>query len=91
VWAITTTAGLAAGALNEVVEFGASHLLGATNIGGYENTGRDLVANLLGSLLAGWWASRREISANLSIGGEAVRVVAEPGRGPEPRHQEEPT
>jgi uncharacterized membrane protein len=89
-WAITTTAGLAAGAVNEVVEFAASHLLGATNIGGYENTGRDLVANLLGSLLAGWWASRREIREKVSIGDEAVRVVGEPGERPEPRHQEEP-
>ena len=90
-WAITTTSGLAAGAVNEVVEFAASHLLGATNIGGYENTGRDLVANLLGSLLAGWWASRQEIRDKVSIGVEPVRVVGEPGERPEPTHQEEPT
>ena len=36
--------GQGVGAFNEVVEFGASHLLAATNVGGYENTGRDLVA-----------------------------------------------
>ena len=47
------------GALNEVVEFAASHLLSATNVGGYENTGRDLVANLCGSLTAGVLLSRR--------------------------------
>lgn len=51
--------GQGVGAFNEVVEFGASHLLAATNVGGYENTGRDLVANLLGTAVAGWWVSRR--------------------------------
>jgi hypothetical protein len=51
--------GQGVGAFNEVVEFAASHLLAATNVGGYENTGRDLVANLLGTAVAGWWVSRR--------------------------------
>jgi hypothetical protein len=51
--------GQGVGAFNEVVEFPASHLLAATNVGGYENTGRDLVANLLGTAVAGWWVSRR--------------------------------
>lgn len=51
--------GQGVGAFNEVVEFGASHLLAATNVGGYENTGRDLVANLLGTAVAGWLVSRR--------------------------------
>jgi hypothetical protein len=55
--------GQGVGAFNEVVEFGASHLLAATNVGGYENTGRDLVANLLGTAVAGWWVSRRAVSA----------------------------
>ena len=40
------------GALNEVVEFIASLTLPETNVRGYENTGWDLVFNLLGSLLA---------------------------------------
>lgn len=57
-WAVACSAGLAAGAFNEVVEFGATHVLEATEVGGYENTGRDLVANLLGSILAGLWAAR---------------------------------
>ncbi len=54
--------GQGVGAFNEVVEFAASHLF-ATNVGGYENTGRDLVANLLGSAVAGWWVSRRPPTA----------------------------
>ena len=52
--------GMGVGAANEVFEFAATHLLEATNVGGYENTGRDLVANLLGSLTAGVLVSRRE-------------------------------
>ena len=52
--------GQGVGAFNEVVEFGASHLLAATNVGGYENTGRDLVANLIGTAFAGWLVSRRD-------------------------------
>jgi hypothetical protein len=48
------------GAVNEVVEFAITHALPETQVGGYENTGRDLVANLLGGLVAGGWeVSRR--------------------------------
>ena len=39
------------GALNEVVEFAAT-MLGPTNVGGYVNTGFDLVSNLVGVLTA---------------------------------------
>ena len=48
------------GALNEVIEFAATHLLDAENVGGYENTGRDLVANLLGGVVAAAYAMRAE-------------------------------
>lgn len=41
------------GALNEVVEFIAALTIQGTNVGGYENTGWDLVSNLVGSILAG--------------------------------------
>jgi uncharacterized membrane protein YjdF len=40
------------GALNEVIEFAASLTLPETNVGGYQNTGWDLVANLAGALVA---------------------------------------
>ena len=58
-WMVTWLAAMGAGALNEVVEFGATHLLAATEVGGYENTGRDLVANLIGGAVAGFWAASR--------------------------------
>jgi len=40
------------GALNEVVEFAATLALPETNVGGYVNTGWDLVANLAGCVIA---------------------------------------
>lgn len=61
---VTALFGMGVGAANEVVEFAASHLLGATNVGGYQNTGRDLVANLLGSGLAGVIVARRTEGAD---------------------------
>jgi hypothetical protein len=44
--------GMGFGAMNEVVEFAASLTLPETNVGGYENTGWDLVFNFLGSVIA---------------------------------------
>jgi hypothetical protein len=44
--------GMGFGAMNEVVEFVATLTLPKTNVGGYENTGWDLVSNLVGGLTA---------------------------------------
>ncbi|NND55419.1 MAG: hypothetical protein HKN56_10685 [Gammaproteobacteria bacterium] len=49
---LAAAAGMGLGALNEVVEFAAVLLIPDTNVGGYVNTGWDLVANLVGSGLA---------------------------------------
>ena len=43
--------GCGLGALNEVIEYALTKLLPETNVGGYENTARDLVANLTGTTL----------------------------------------
>ncbi len=51
--------GMGVGALNEVVEFGISQVVEESNIGGYLNTGRDLVANLLGAAVGGVIVARR--------------------------------
>ena len=40
------------GAINEVIEFVATLALPETNVGGYINTGWDLVANLVGATAA---------------------------------------
>ncbi len=45
------------GALNEVVEFFASVILAKTGVGGYYNTGLDLVFNLFGALAGAFFAS----------------------------------
>ncbi len=44
--------GMGFGAINEVIEFAATILVPETNVGGYMNTGWDLVANLVGCVLA---------------------------------------
>ncbi|MDF1657523.1 MAG: hypothetical protein P1U58_07915 [Verrucomicrobiales bacterium] len=49
---LCAAAGMGFGALNEVVEFFATLSLPETNVGGYENTGWDLVSNLVGSTIA---------------------------------------
>ena len=49
---LSATAGLGFGALNEVVEFVATLAMPETNVGGYLNTGWDLVANLFGATVA---------------------------------------
>lgn len=59
---LSAAAGLGFGALNEVVEFFAVLLVPETNVGGYINTGWDLVANSVGAVGAAsliWNAGRR--------------------------------
>ena len=59
---LAATAGLGFGALNEIVEFVATLSLPETNVGGYLNTGWDLVANLFGATVAAtsiWLYERR--------------------------------
>ncbi|HYF13756.1 MAG TPA: DUF2238 domain-containing protein [Phycisphaerales bacterium] len=45
--------GMGLGAVNEVIEFVAVLTIPNTNVGGYENTGWDLVSNLTGCVLGG--------------------------------------
>jgi hypothetical protein len=49
---LCAAAGMGFGALNEVLEFAATLLVPEVNVGGYYNTGWDLVSNLVGSSLA---------------------------------------
>ena len=51
--------GLGFGALNEMVEFLITRIVPNTNIGGFENTGWDLVANTVGAVLAALWVRFR--------------------------------
>ena len=61
---LSAAGGLGFGALNEVVEFVATLLVPETNVGGYRNTGWDLVANLAGATLAAtliWLSEQRSM------------------------------
>ncbi|MAS93894.1 MAG: hypothetical protein CMO55_11935 [Verrucomicrobiales bacterium] len=48
---ICATGGMGFGALNEVIEFFATMIIPQNNIGDYQNTGWDLVANLIGAVI----------------------------------------
>jgi len=52
---IVVLAGMGVGGINEIVEFVATLVLEDTNVGGYDNTGWDLVFDLLGATVAGLW------------------------------------
>jgi hypothetical protein len=49
---ISAAAGMGLGSLNEIVEFVATLTIPETNVGGYINTGWDLVANFVGATLS---------------------------------------
>jgi len=49
---LSAAAGMGLGAMNELVEFVTTLLVPQTNVGGYLNTGWDLVANLVGASVA---------------------------------------
>lgn len=55
---LVVLAGLGVGAVNEIVEFAATLILPETNVGGYVNTGWDLVFDTLGAVVAAWWLVR---------------------------------
>lgn len=64
--ALAALAGMGLGALNEVVEFAAVLSLPETNVGGYINTGWDLVSNTVGATIGGllmWGLAKRERAA----------------------------
>lgn len=50
--ALCALASMGLGALNEIIEFFAVLTLPGTNVGGYENTGWDLVSNFTGAVIA---------------------------------------
>ena len=56
---LVVLAGLGVGAVNEIVEFFATLILPETNVGGYLNTGWDLVFDLAGGIVAALWLVTR--------------------------------
>ena len=51
--------GVGIGGLNEMIEFLLTRIVAETNVGGFENTGWDLVANFVGASAAALWVRRR--------------------------------
>jgi len=49
---IVVMAGLGVGAVNEIIEFAATVIMPETGVGGYINTSLDLVADLIGAIIA---------------------------------------
>jgi hypothetical protein len=74
---LSAAAGMGFGALNEVIEFVATLLVPETGVGGYVNTGWDLVANLVGATVA--VILIRMLEGHSMMGGEKRRVTS-PGR-----------
>lgn len=68
--------GMGLGALNEVVEFVAVLTIPSTNVGGYENTGWDLVFNLFGCIAAATliWINAKDQAGWSSPSGERESV-----------------
>ena len=71
--------GVGLGALNETIEFLITLLPTDSNVGGFSNTGWDLVANTLGAGLAAWAAptleARREEGPRLTPGAPSSNIV----------------
>ncbi|MBA2729233.1 MAG: DUF2238 domain-containing protein [Euzebyaceae bacterium] len=59
--------GLGVGAVNETIEFLITLLPGDSNVGGFSNTGWDLVANALGAATAALMAPRLERHSGASV------------------------
>jgi hypothetical protein len=58
--------GMGVGAINEVVEFGLSRAF-STNVGGYLNTGWDLVFDLIGCAIAATWVAVRAARTRTAV------------------------
>lgn len=57
-WSLVVLAAGAVGAVNEIVEWVLTLTIPGTDVGGYDNTVRDLVADLLGGVAVGSWTAR---------------------------------
>lgn len=82
--------GMGLGAMNEVMEFVATRIMPWTNVGGYENTGWDLVSNPVGCLIAAclaathprWLEPRGLRSRGVGSREAALREVTPPSSAP---------
>lgn len=59
--------GMGVGAVNEGIEFAATLVLEETNVGGFENTGWDLIFNTLGCTVAAGWVYLRGVRLGIPV------------------------
>ena len=64
---LAVAGGMGFGALNEVIEFIATLMVPNANVGGYVNTGWDLVANLIGATIAATLVYAGALRRNVEI------------------------
>ncbi len=74
-WWIIVLAACAFGAFNEIIEWVMTLTIPGTDVGGYDNTARDLVANLVGGLAMATWTSRHP-PERLPLPGHQVAELA---------------
>jgi membrane associated rhomboid family serine protease len=74
--AVTVLAALGLGAVNEAVEFVATLTHGTSHVGGYTNTGWDLVTNTMAGLLAGLVIHRGRRHADRHVDAGHLSTVA---------------
>ena len=55
---LVVLAGMGVGGINEMLEFLATFVFEETNVGGFDNTGWDLVFDLIGATAAGIWLAK---------------------------------
>jgi hypothetical protein len=60
---LAATSGMGLGAINELIEFAATLMVPETNVGGYVNTGWDLVSNCVGAVAAAAVIAFRGVSS----------------------------
>lgn len=77
-WVVVATA-MAVGSVNEVIEWILTLTIPGTDVGGYDNTARDLVANMVGGIVAGTWVAWRRVVAPSRRRGIAATDDAGPG------------
>lgn len=68
--------GMGIGAVNEALEFAATRIMPETNVGGYDNTGWDLVSNLVGCIAAAVYIRWNEARNGDADSGEPVSTGA---------------
>jgi xanthine/uracil permease len=73
---VTVLAALGLGALNEAVEFVATLAHGGSHVGGYTNTGWDLVTNTVAGVLAGVVVDRRRRHADRHVDADHLPTAA---------------